>query len=121
MPIAATGAEVGIFLGQGGRLDSVDGVGIRILGRDGAAALALADERTLRASVNCPAKQHGEPRLLRNGRFEGETHRGFGLVIARELLELRELLFGEDVARARHPERGGASVVASVLLTVAGG
>lgn len=46
--VAATGAEEGIFGGQRGRLDPVDGVRARVLARDGAAALALADKRALR-------------------------------------------------------------------------
>ena len=40
--VAATGAVVGVFGGQRGRLHSVDGIGIGILRRDGGAALALA-------------------------------------------------------------------------------
>ena len=47
MAVAATGAEVGIFGGQGCRLDPIDGIGIGVLGRDGSTALALAHERAL--------------------------------------------------------------------------
>lgn len=53
MAIAATGAEVRILAGQGGRLDPVDGIGVGVLGGDGSAALAFADKRTL-AAVSLP-------------------------------------------------------------------
>lgn len=53
MAITATGAEVGIFAGQGGGLDPVDRIGVGILRGDGSAALALADKRTL-AAVSLP-------------------------------------------------------------------
>lgn len=45
--IAAAGAEIGVLCGQGSRLDSEDGVCVGILGGDGSAALALADQRAL--------------------------------------------------------------------------
>jgi hypothetical protein len=57
--VAATGAEVGILGRQRARLDPVDGVGIGILGGDGAAALALADERPLRDLRGCQSKVAG--------------------------------------------------------------
>lgn len=47
MAIATAGTEVGILGGQGRRLDSVDGIGIGILRRDGSTALALTHERAL--------------------------------------------------------------------------
>lgn len=53
MAIAATGAEVRILAGQGGCLDPVDGIGVGVLGRDGSAALAFANKRTL-AAVSLP-------------------------------------------------------------------
>jgi hypothetical protein len=52
MAIAAAGAEVGIFCRQGGRLDSVDGVGVGVLRGDGSTALALADKRALLGAVS---------------------------------------------------------------------
>jgi len=107
--VAATGAEEGIFGGQGGRLDPEDGVGICILGRDGGAALALADQRAL----------GGRSVVLALGpvRAGSSTHRGLGLVLVAELLQLGQLVVRGKIGSGRHVDNGGAAavlVVASV-------
>lgn len=60
MAVAATGAEISVLCGQGGGFDSVDGVCVGILARDGGAALALADQRALdggQVSINSGSVQ----------------------------------------------------------------
>ena len=105
--VAATGAEVGIFGGQRGRLDPVDRVCIRVLGRDGAAALALADQRALQKSAKV-----SPPRASVRWHALLATHRDLGLKLAGELLQLGKFLV------VIHPYVGAAAVVASA---VAGG
>lgn len=51
VPIRETFAEIRVLVGERGRLHSVDVVRRGIFGRDGAAALALSDKRTLRMSA----------------------------------------------------------------------
>lgn len=86
--IAATGAKVGVFCGQGGRLDSIDGIGVGVLGGDGSAALALADKRA----------------------------RGLGLIFAREFLQMGKLLVRGQVGGVGHGEVRGAAVLVLVLV-----
>jgi hypothetical protein len=95
--VAAAGAEKGVFGGQRGRLDLVDGVGRGILRRDGGAALALAHQWALRRSAT-------------RRQQEGKTHRGLGLVLARQLLQVRKLVVGRHEAVVGHAEVRKAAV-----------
>lgn len=81
--VASTGAKGGILGRQRSSLDPEDGVCIRVLCRDGAAGLPLADERALQPLSARPT----------DGRVGSTTHRYLGLVLVAELLELGELLF----------------------------
>lgn len=69
MTIASTSAKVGIFLRQSSCLDSVDGVGVGVLGGDSAAALALTDVRALMVGeeVRVCARQTRCRREIREG------------------------------------------------------
>ena len=112
--IAATGAEVGVLAGQGGRLDPVDGIGVGILGGDGSAALALADKRTLASGQFAVFSQQCC--------WRRRTYSGLGFILARQLLHVGMLLFGRHERGVRHAERGGAAVlVLASVLVVKGG
>lgn len=101
MTIATAGAEVGVFGGQRSGLDLEDGICGGILRRDGRAALAFAHQWALGRSA-------------RLGEYcRSSTHSGFGLVLARQLLQVGIVVVG---GIRGHVEVGVAMLVAWVMV-----
>jgi hypothetical protein len=127
MAIAAAGAEVGIFCRQGGRLDSVDGVGVGVLRGDGSTALALADKRALLGAVSGGASGGRHARQAKraskqaskqaSGQGGKGTHGDLGLELARQLLQVCVVVVGGHVLLlVGHGEVGVAAVRVLVLV-----
>lgn len=121
MAVAATGTKIGILGRQCSCFCPVHRIGIRVLCRDGTAALTLADKRTLEG---CQSAVGSRQRAEQGKAFapQMDTHGQFGLELARELLQVGKLLLGRHVAGGvGHGKCRGAAVLVLELVVKARG